>query len=353
MKQSTFLPVSRKVGRATPCAPRFKPNDQDGAHGVTRPTTALGSAKISRRGFCARLALAGAAAACQPLVLEAAASSFRFRYLIGSSMYGELPLSAILPEIHKAGAEFIDIWPRKHGNQREQMDEMGLDKFEAMLKQHKVRLGVLTRYDLGPFKLQPEMKVAQRFGASVIVTGASGPKDLKGPELKAAVRTFAEQMKPHIAAAEAAGVTIGIENHGNSLADSPDSLRWLMELAPAKNIGIALAPYHLEGLGLKAADLARLIEDLGNRMAVFYAWQHGMGCMTKLPKEQELLQMPGRGELDFTPLVRALKKINYHGFTEIFMHPVPRGIPILDTAPQVTAEINRARDYLEACLKKT
>ena len=29
------------------------------------------------------------------------------------------------------------------------------------------------------------------------------------------------------------------------------------------------------------------------------------------------------------------------------MHPVPRGIPILDTASDVTDEINRARHYLD------
>ena len=48
----------------------------------------------------------------------------------------------------------------------------------------------------------------------------------------------------------------------------------------------------------------------------------------------------------------ALKKINFQGWTEIFMHPVPRGIPILDTAEGVTAEINRARRYLESCLAR-
>ncbi len=78
-----------------------------------------------------------------------------------------------------------------------------------------------------------------------------------------------------------------------------------------------------------------------------------MGCMKKLPKEQELLQMPGRGKLDFVPIVGALKKINYNGWTSIFMHPVPRGIPILPTAREVTAEINRSRLYLEDCLKPT
>ena len=146
------------------------------------------------------------------------------------------------------------------------------------------------------------------------------------------------------------GVTIAIENHANSLIESPDSLRWLAELRPSKHLAIAFAPYHLpqdEKL------LGNLIEALGDSIEVFYAWQHGMGCHVKLPKEQELLQLPGRGKLDFGPLLSALKRINYSGWTEIFMHPVPRGIPILETAAAVTAEINRSRAYLEECLAKT
>ena len=79
---------------------------------------------------------------------------------------------------------------------------------------------------------------------------------------------------------------------------------------------------------------------------MFYAWQHGMGCHKKLPKEQELLQMPGRGKLDFTPILSALRDIKYDGWTEIFMHPVPRGIPVLETTDAITVEINRSRQYL-------
>jgi peptide-methionine (R)-S-oxide reductase len=96
--------------------------------------------------------------------------------------------------------------------------------------------------------------------------------------------------------------------------------------------------------------LAQLIRSLGDSIAVFYAWQHGLGCMEKLPKQQELLQLPGRGDLDFTPLIAALRDIDYSGWTEIFMHPVPRGIPILESTAEVTAEIIRSRDYLQQCL---
>ena len=38
-------------------------------------------------------------------------------------------------------------------------------------------------------------------------------------------------------------------------------------------------------------------------------------------------------------------------WTEIFMHPVPRGRPILETAEEVTSEINRSREYLAECLR--
>jgi sugar phosphate isomerase/epimerase len=265
-------------------------------------------------------------------------------------MYGRLPLQEILPEARKIDAGFVDIWPEVHGNQREQMEAMGYDAFERLLERHKVRLGCLTHYDLGPFRLGPELAIAKRFHCPVIVCGGSGPAGLAGAELKGAVKKFAELMKPHLELAEANGVSIAIENHGNNLIDSADSLKWLMDLRPSTNLKVALAPYHLEVLGVDEKGLAELITVLGNEIAVFYAWQHGMGCSKKLPKQQELLQMPGRGAFDFERTVQALKGIQYRGFTEIFMHPVPRGIPILPTAEETTTEINRSRSYLEGLL---
>jgi sugar phosphate isomerase/epimerase len=70
--------------------------------------------------------------------------------------------------------------------------------------------------------------------------------------------------------------------------------------------------------------------------------------MQAQPKEDELLQLPGRGPLDFYPLVSALREIAFDGWTSIFMHPFPRGIPIVEGGVSaVTAEINRARAYLD------
>ena len=269
---------------------------------------------------------------------------FTFKYMLPSCMYGCSELDEILPEVRKIGATAIDIWPRVHGNQREQLAEMGEERFQQMLEQTNVALGCLTQYPLGPFGLKNEIELAGRLKCTTIVTGGAGPKGLSGDELRKAVSVFSEKMKPHLEHAAEHGVTIAIENHANNLIFSPDSLKWMVEFTEGRSLGVALAPYHLEQ---DASAIADLIRELGDRISIFYAWQHGHGCSKKLPKEEELLQMPGRGKLDFRPVVEALVEIRYRGWTEIFMHPVPRGIPILPTTPEVTAEINRARTYLD------
>jgi len=307
----------------------------------------LSRCHFGRRTFC-RMVGGAAAAAALGGQTSAAPTAFALEYVLGSSMYGKTSLAELLPEVGKTGSPFVDLWTMPHGNQREQVDTLGVEKFVVLAAKHRVRLGMTTRYDLGPFGLRDEIAWVGKLGGRLIVTGSAGPKNVSGKEAKTAVARFIEQMKPHLAAAEASNVTIAIENHANALVATPDSIRYFGELSPSPRLGIALAPYHLPQ---DETQLARLIGDLGPKLAHFYAWQYGRGCMRPMPKAEEIEQMPGRGKLDFRPLLRALKKIGYRGWTEVFMHPTPRGIPILPTVAEVTAEINRARSYLEDCMK--
>jgi sugar phosphate isomerase/epimerase len=302
-----------------------------------------------RRQFLARLAVAGVSA---PAVLRAAgAAPFRLRYILSSAMYGEMPLEVILPEVAKTGCEAIDIWCKVHGNQREQIDAMGDEAFAALLKQHKVKLGVSTRYPLGPFGLAHEMTWLKRFGGGIIVTGSKGPREPEGGGAKAAVQTFLEQMKPHVAKAEECGVTIAIENHDKQLLYHPDSLRYFAEFNRSRHLGVAFALHHLHRW---TDQIPALLRDLGNDQIPFiYFQEHSEGIRTKAPKEIEMKQMPGYGDLDYRPIVKALRDIRYAGYVEIFMHPVPRGIPILPTVGEITAAINKSRAYVEQCLKET
>ena len=114
-----------------------------------------------------RTVLGAAAASTLPTCLADRAlvadePTFKFRYIVGSSMYGYTDVAEIMPEVAKAGATAIDIWPKVHGNQREQLDELGEEKVAALLEQHDISLGCITQYVLGPFGLQDEMRLAKR-----------------------------------------------------------------------------------------------------------------------------------------------------------------------------------------------
>ncbi len=304
---------------------------------------------LSRREFGAFVAGAAVTAACARTLTAAAGNDFRLRYIVASCMYGKTPLDQILPEVRKTGAAHVEIWAESHGNQREQIDELGVGRVRKLLDAHDVKLGSFTCFKFGIFNMQEEMRLVKQLGGDMVICNTGGPKDLTGDDLKAAVQDFADELRPHVEVAEDLGITIGIENHSGGLVSSPESQLRVIDALPSTHLGIAMAPYHLP----QDTDvISKLIRDLDERLVHIQAWEHGMGCMQKLPKEQELMQLPHRGPLDWVPLLAALKAIDYQGRTEIFMHPVPRGIPILDTTAAVTAEINAAREYLETCLTK-
>jgi sugar phosphate isomerase/epimerase len=305
---------------------------------------------LSRRSFGRSVAAATlplAAARADTAGAGARGAAWRPRFILSSALYGTFPLAEILPEVRKTGADMIDLWPRPHGSQREEIDAVGVEQAASLLAAAGVKLGGIACYKPGPFNLAGEFAVAKRLGAEspVLVTTAPGDGGLEGATLAAAIEGFLEKLRPSLAAAEASGGVIAIENHSKSLLQSPEGIRRFAELARSDHLGVALAPHHLPQDAELIAGLAR---DLGPRLKFVYAQQHGKGSREKLPKADELLQLPGRGPLDFGPLLRALAALNFTGPVEIFMHPVPRGEPILPTVAEITAEVNRAREYLLA-----
>ncbi len=305
---------------------------------------------VDRREFCTRVAGAVACAGALIDTPRAAEPPFRLRYILASCLYGKAPLAEIVPEVHKTGADSIELWAEPHGNQREQLDQLGEERFLQLLTEHSVRLGSVTCFKLGVFSMQDEMRFVKRLGGDLVICNTPKPQNVDASGLKPAVRDFADKLRPHVEFAESIGMRIGIENHRGGIIHTPDSLRWLLELLPSPVLGIALAPSHLPQ---NEEVISGLIRDLGPRLLHVQAWEEGRGFLQKLPKEQELMQLPHRGPLDWTPMLAALRDINYQGRTEIFMHPTPRGVAILNTTAAVTAEINVARAYLDMCLQRT
>jgi sugar phosphate isomerase/epimerase len=196
------------------------------------------------------------------------------------------------------------------------------------------------------------MAWVKKMGGKMVLCGCTGPKEAEGAEAKAAILKFLEEMKPHVAKAEELGITIAIENHNRQALYHPDSLRYFAEFNRSPNLGVAFAPHHLH----KWADqIPALLRDLGSKQIPFmYFQEHSDGIFAKASKEVEMQQMPGfGGGLDYKLIVKALRDIDFRGYAEIFMHPTPRGIPILPTVEEITAAINKSRSYVERCLTQT
>jgi len=276
---------------------------------------------------------------------------FEIDYVLASALYGNIGLEKVLPEISRAGAMGLDIWGKPHGTQREEVDKMGVDVFAELLKKHDAKLTVSTRYPLGPFGLQPEMPVIKKLGGKILVCGATGPKDPSGEDAKKAVRGFLEKMAPHADAAAEHGLVIAIENHKRQLLSHPDSIRYFAEFNKHSALGVSFAPHHLYDF---PDEVPALIRALGKtNMPFIYFQEHGIGSTKKVSKEIELEQLPGRGKTDYVPILQALRDIDFSGVAEIFMHPTPRGVPMLESATAITDTINESRKYIDRCLAKT
>ena len=295
----------------------------------------LGSTTLSSR-FC----VAESEAVWQP------------KYVLSSAMYGDLPLATVLPEIEKTDSVGNDIWRKRHATHREQIEEMGDEAYQALLAEHNATMSVSTCYPLGPFKQDEELKWVQKNGGKMTVCGSGrmGDRDPKGEEAKRQVKMFFEKLKPHYELAESLGITMAIENHKNSMLSSPDSIRYFYELNPSKNIGIAFAPHHLHDA---IEEIPKLIREGGKEQIPFiYFQEYHLSSKQQMVKVAELKQMPGFGSLDYLPILAALRDIQFDGLAEIFMHPTPRGIPMLPTATEITQVINHSREYLTDCLSK-
>ncbi|MCB1203464.1 MAG: sugar phosphate isomerase/epimerase [Verrucomicrobiae bacterium] len=304
---------------------------------------------MNRRHACRLL---GSSLVVPSAVRAAASEGFVIRYVLSSALYGDLPLEEVLGEVKSSGAESVDIWRKVHATHREQIEGMGDESFQSLLKKHGVPMAISTCYPLGPFKQDEEMRWVKKNGGHMTVCGSGkmGDADVSGAEAKAQVKAFFEKLKPHYELAEELGVTMAIENHKSSMLSSPDSIRYFAEMNPSKAVGIAFAPHHLHDA---VGEIPALIRHCGRENLPFiYFQEYHPSSKEQMPKEEELKQLPGFGTLDYVPVLAALKEIGFEGLAEIFMHPTPRGLPVLPTAGEITAKINESRDYLGKCLAK-
>ena len=288
---------------------------------------------LHRRGILKAAGL-GALAACAGCGLRTSANrkgekKWSMRLSTSTIHFMQLPVEQACEQIAKLGFEAVDIWSAHEGcpHLDDVLNRLGPDGLKELLAKHKLKLFAFSVYS-GGYKRYAEL--LGRVGGGVAVRGSSGP--VKPEELTSKMKQFIESLKPLVELAEENKSYLAIENHGNALLNTLDSFKAFTDINKSKHLGIALAPYHLQGINASVPDAIRIC---GKQLLFFYAWQRAKGNE----------QLPGVGPTDMLPWVEALVKIRYRGYVNPFMHGHPE-------TEVMAANLAKSRDYLKDCYSK-
>jgi len=257
-------------------------------------------------------------------------SPWRMRLSTSSIQFSELPIEKACERIAGLGFEAIDVWSGHEGcpHLDDVASRLGPQGLRHLLEQHELKLFAFSVYAGGYARYAQLLGEA---GGGIAIQGSTAA--CKPEELSVRMRRFIEELKPLVDLAEAHNSFLAIENHGDALLNSLDSLKAFIELNTSLRLGIALAPYHVQAAD---ASVEQAIRICGRQLFFFYAWQY----------QPELKQLPGVGPTDMTPWIRALAEVGYRGYVNPFMHGHP-GTEV------VAANLATARDYLRTCYARS
>ena len=255
---------------------------------------------------------------------------WRLRLSTSSIHFMQLPIEQACERIANLGFEAIDIWSAHGGcpHLDDVAERLGSDGLKKLLAKHRLKLSAFSVYR-GGYERYAEL--LGKAGGGVAVRG-SDKGEPKPEELTTRMRQFIEGLKPLVELAEKHNSYLAIENHGNALLCSLDSLKAFVDINTSPMLGIALAPYHLQKL---KASVSEAINICGKQLFFFYAWQN-------YPDSK---QLPGIGPTDMVPWLQALANIRYQRYVNPFMHGHPE--------PEImTANLTKSCEYLKACCLK-
>jgi sugar phosphate isomerase/epimerase len=225
-------------------------------------------------------------------------------------MFSGLSLEEFCGQAARLGFKGIDLWaPFGHCRHLEEARQLGADGFRNLLEKNGLEIGAWTTYrtkvDERGFPGFAEFIGA--CGGGVVVRESKYAK-VANDQLEEALRAFFQELQPEIDLARKHRVKLAIENHGDALLDTVESMEMFVKLNPAPDVvGIALAPYHVQAIKAPVTDAIRAC---GSQLLFFYAWQ----------MEKGIKQLPGHGPVDLTPWLQALKQQQFHHWMTPFMH---------------------------------
>ena len=303
----------------------------------------ISKSTITRRSFLGTAAGCGTAMSVLPMcgcssVSQSGDKKWKMKLATSSVMFDKLPIEKVCERTQRLGLDALDIWGpftyyKTHCDHLEDVRKrLGGKGLAELMSKHKLQVAAFTLYQKSRFSDYWEM--IRDYGGGVIVRSDRAKKS-KPEDMTKNMKAFFEGLKPEIELAEKSNSVLAIENHGGGLLNPLDSFKAFVELNPnPKRVGIAFAPYHLQGYKKINISMTDFIKVAGSQMKFFYAWQRGT------QKDSfGLGQLPGFGPADFTPWLRALADTNYSQYLSIFLHGH-------GPADEMEANVLKSRAYL-------
>lgn len=262
--------------------------------------------------------------------------------------FGDWPLEKVARWAKENGFDALEIccWPRESGDARryagvthidvDTLDDAKAAQINSMLDEVGIEISGLGYY---PNNLHPDaehraavndhtrkvIRAAAQLGVPVVNTFVGRDKDRSHPENMAEFRSVWPGI---VEEAEAAGVTIGIENcpmifsldewpGGVNLAYSPAIWREMFEEIPSASFGLNFDPSHLVW---QMIDVERAIYEFADRIVHVHAkdlevrpdglYEHGV---MSLGMGWQVPRLPGLGQVEWDRFFAALYASGYDG----------------------------------------
>ena len=290
----------------------------------------------SRREFLEKTAAMALAGAAIPGALSAetqkkSPSRWTMRLSTSSIHFMTLPIEEACARIARLGFEAIDIWSAHAGcpHLDDVQKRLGADGLTRILEKNNLKLFSFSVYRGGYARYA---ELLGQVGGGVAVRGST--RFDKTQPLTRQMQKFLDSLQPEIELAEKYDSYLAIENHGHALLNTLDSLKAFVELNRSPRVGIALAPFHVQGLKASVVEAIRIA---GPQLFFFYAWQRA--------STKSFDQLPGQGPTDFAPWIAALAEVGYRGYVNPFMHGEKK-------PDEMSAALTRAKTYLEQCYRR-
>jgi len=289
---------------------------------------------VDRRQFLSTAARGTLAAAAAPGMFApagalAAEGRWKMKLSCSTIAFTKLPIEQACRQIAKLGFEAVDVWSAHAGcpHLDDVLKRLGPEGLKQLLERNKLKLYAFSVYH-GGYRKYAEL--LGKCGGGVAIRGSAGA--VPPNQLTARMKAFIEGLKPDVELCEKYDSYLAIENHGGALLNSLDSFKAFVDVNKNPRLGIAMAPYHLQGA---KASVEEAIGATGKQLFFFYAWQRAGGTG----------QLPGVGPTDFTPWIAALAKAGYQWYVNPFMHHEPG-------PEEMTKLLAKSRDYLKECYAK-